>query len=78
MERYDGFDRVACPHLMPKVVRRAGGFPAPASVYCRLPNGRVRVPSRDQVASLCTSGQYFRCTGYRRWERSWTASGGDA
>jgi hypothetical protein len=54
-----------CPFLTPK----ASG-PPPAfsiSVYCRRPNGRVRVPPRDQLMFLCTAGHHHACPGYLRW-----------
>lgn len=57
-----------CPCLTPAVARRAGVFPVP--VYCRLASGRVRVPTRDELASLCTADQYHDCPGYRRWAAS--------
>ena len=61
-------DEMNCPCLTPAVGRRAGVFPVP--VYCRLANGRVRVPPRDQLGSLCTADQYHGCPGYRRWAAS--------
>jgi hypothetical protein len=73
-----GLDEAPCPNLMPQYGRRAGGFPGPAPVYCRLPNGRVRVPTRAELASLCSDGRYVNCPGYQRWARSWNASGGDS
>jgi len=78
MERWVDLDGAPCPNLMPRPVRRPGGFPVPVSVYCRVPNGRVRVPTREQLASLCVGGRYPNCPGYRRWARSWNASGGDS
>jgi hypothetical protein len=61
-----------CPLLSPRV----SGIPVIFSipVYCRQPSGRVRVPSRDQLMSLCTAGHHHDCPGYRRW-RSRTMSG---
>ncbi len=56
-----------CPFLIPKVSRRGAVFSVP--VYCRLPNGRVRVPTRDQLMFLCTAGQHHDCPGYLRWKR---------
>ena len=54
-----------CPFLTPKVSLRPAVLSIP--VYCRLPNGRVRVPPRDQLMFLCTVGQHYDCPGYRRW-----------
>jgi hypothetical protein len=50
------------------VGRRADVFPLP--VYCRLANGRVRVPTGEQLGSLCTADQYHDCEGFRRWTAS--------
>jgi hypothetical protein len=57
-----------CPCLTPQVSGRHGRFPVP--VYCRLLNGRVRVPTPEQLASLCTAGQHHSCPGYRRWAQA--------
>ncbi len=54
-----------CPFLTPEVGGRRGVFPF--SVYCRLPSGRVRVPTRDQLVALCTAGQHQKCFAYCRW-----------
>lgn len=64
-------DETNCPCLTPAVGHRAGVFPVP--VYCRLANGRVRVPTRDELTSLCTVSQYHNCPGYHRWaaSRAW-------
>jgi hypothetical protein len=35
-------------------------------VYCRLPDGRVRVPGREEVKSFCLPGRYRDCPHYRR------------
>ena len=53
-----------CPCLTPTVDRRGAEFPVP--VYCRPGPRRVRVPSRDQLAWLCTTPRYRECPGYRR------------
>jgi len=71
-------DEAPCPNLMPRSGRRAGGFPGPVAVYCRLPDGRARVPTRVELASLCADGRYVNCPGYRRSVRSGNASGGDS
>ena len=55
-----------CPFLVPKLDGPPEKFSVP--VYCRLPNGRVRVPARDQLVFLCTAGQHHDCPGYRRWK----------
>jgi hypothetical protein len=61
-------DEERCPCLTPTVEPRAGIFPVP--VYCRLAGRRVRVPTRDELASRCTADQYRDCPGYRRWSAS--------
>lgn len=58
-------DGSTCPCLTPEVARGAGVFPVP--VYCRQAGGRVRVPTRDELAWRCTAGRYHDCPGYRRW-----------
>jgi hypothetical protein len=67
MEERDEDEASTCPYLTPKVSwpRAAPSFP----VYCRLPNGRVRVPLPDQLMVLCTAGHYHDCPGSRRWKR---------
>jgi len=78
MQRCVDLDEAPCPHLISRPARWAGGYQAPSPAYCRLPNGRVRVPTQDQLVSLCVGGRYPSCSGYRRWARSWNASGGDS
>jgi hypothetical protein len=76
MTRSSSCADVNCPCLVPAVSRRDDGvFPAP--VYCRLANGRVRVPSRDELATLCTADHYHECSGHRRWAASlaWAGAG---
>ena len=65
-----------CPLLIPGASRKPGGVPIP--VYCRLPSGRVRVPTRMELESLCFVERHQDCPGYRRWARIRTASGGDS
>ena len=78
MELCVGLGEASCPNLRPLFERRAGGSSGLLPVYCRLPNGRVRVPTRDELASLCLGERYPNCPGYRRWARSGNASGGDS
>jgi hypothetical protein len=35
-------------------------------VYCRLPDGRVRVPAREEVKGFCVPGRHRECPHYRR------------
>ncbi len=46
------------------MVSHLGAFPI--GVYCRLPSGRARIPSRDDLVRLCASGRYGDCPVYRR------------
>lgn len=64
-EEHEGEESI-CPFLTPRV---SEGTPVIFSipVYCRQPNGRVRVPLRDQLMFLCTAGHHQDCPGYRRW-----------
>jgi len=32
-----------------------------AAFYCRLPDGRVRIPTRDERIRFCASGRYEDC-----------------
>jgi hypothetical protein len=57
-------ERSNCPFLTPKVSAQTAA--TWLAVYCRLPSGRVRVPSRGQLLSLCVAGQHHECPGYRR------------
>ncbi len=73
MKKFTEIEALNCPCLTPAVARRGGKFPVP--VYCRLPNGRVRIPTPEQLASLCTAGQHHNCPGYRRGARAWAGIG---
>ena len=53
-----------CPYLRPHRADRLAAFPM--GVYCRLPDGRVRIPSRDELARFCTTGHHYDCVGFRR------------
>jgi hypothetical protein len=33
-------------------------------VYCRRPDGRVRVPARRTLLEVCMSAEYHHCAGY--------------
>ena len=62
-------ERKECPFLRPRMSSHGAAFPV--GIYCRLPSGRVRIPSRDELARLCTAGHYSDCLVYRRahaWE----------
>lgn len=65
-------DRKECPFLRPRMTSHLEAFPI--GVYCRLPSGRVRVPSHDELRRFCTKGDYHDCPVYRRahaWETTY-------
>jgi len=35
-------------------------------IYCRMPDGRVRVPPMDEMRRFCLRGQWQECPTYRR------------
>ncbi len=53
----------SCPLLMLPVRMLRDG---PTATYCRSPQGGVRVPSRNELSRLCSSGRHRECVGYRR------------
>ena len=54
---------VPCPYFQPRTDGSGDGVPY--AVYCRQPDGRVRVPSRDERERFCASGHHLDCPGYR-------------
>lgn len=63
MTETDELDDGACPDLRPNV-----GEPPTlltVAVYCGLPGGRARVPSRDELIRFCVAGHHGDCPGYR-------------
>lgn len=57
-------ERRACPFLRPEAAEHLEAFPV--GVYCRLPGGHVRIPSRDELMRFCTTGRFYDCLAYRR------------
>jgi len=51
-----------CPFLVPVMADRL--WIHPVSAYCRRPNGRVKVPGRETIVSLCTTAAHERCPGF--------------
>ncbi|HEV8440013.1 MAG TPA: hypothetical protein VGT40_18135 [Methylomirabilota bacterium] len=51
-----------CPFMKPAKPRAVGRSSTP--VYCRLPRGRVRVPSREDVVRFCIPARYEECPAY--------------
>jgi hypothetical protein len=61
-------DRVAdtgdCPFLQPS--RPLGVHGRLIGIYCRLPDGSVRVPRADERRRFCLPGHWEDCPVYRR------------
>ena len=53
-----------CPFLVPVVTD--GLWMYPVAAYCRRPNAAVKVPARETLARVCTTGEHARCPGFRR------------
>ncbi len=63
MSDLEAFGGSACPYLRPNA-----GAPATTltvGVYCGLPDGCARVPSRDELIRLCLAGHRGDCPRYR-------------
>jgi hypothetical protein len=53
-----------CPFLQPaRLVGRRGRL---IGIYCRFPDGRVRVPAEDESRRFCLAGQWQECLAYQR------------
>jgi hypothetical protein len=52
-----------CPHLRPQLVGADRGISV--AIYCGLPDGRARVPARDEVKRYCLDASHDFCPGYR-------------
>ena len=59
-----GVNALRCPFLRPGGAHRLGAFPL--GVYCRLPSGRARIPSRDELARFCTTSYHRDCLAFRQ------------
>ena len=57
-------DKPGCPFATPGVSDTVG-----AAMYCRLPGGRVRVPTPDERVRYCSSGRYDLCPTLHRFVR---------
>jgi hypothetical protein len=64
MTDMDALDDTACPYLRPSV--DAPMTTLTVAVYCGLPSGRARVPSRDELLTFCIGGHHRDCPGYHR------------
>ena len=65
VDEVPGVDRTGCPLLMP--TRHLGHDEIAIGRYCRFPNGRVRVPARDEMLTYCSVRAWDRCPVYRRY-----------
>ena len=52
-----------CPFLQPS--RPLGARGRLIGIYCRLPDGRVRVPAADERRRFCLPGEWHDCPVYR-------------
>jgi hypothetical protein len=52
-----------CPYLQPARPLSGGRL---IGIYCRMPDGRVRVPPEDERRRFCLRGQFEQCPAYRR------------
>jgi hypothetical protein len=53
-----------CPFFQP--ARLVGSRGRLIAVYCRFPNGRVRVPAEDERQGFCLTGRWEECPAYQR------------
>ena len=56
-------DRPGCPLAMPAPSETAG------ALYCRLPGGRVRIPTPEERVRFCVSGRSDECPTLQRYIR---------
>jgi hypothetical protein len=54
-----------CPCLRPTEVATCSSLQRVAA-YCRLPHGRVRIPTPDERVRLCIGNRYHECLQYQR------------
>ncbi len=52
-----------CPFLVPVVADRL--WVVPLGVYCRRPEGSIRVPARTTIATVCLTSSHHGCDGFR-------------
>jgi hypothetical protein len=60
-----------CPFAQP-------GLPSSSptrAIYCRLPGGRVHIPSADDIRRFCAAGAFGLCPVRQRWAPMAAASG---
>lgn len=52
-----------CPFLQPARPLGSGRL---IGIYCRMPDGRVRVPPMDEMRRFCLRGRWEECPTYQR------------
>ena len=52
-----------CPNVDPGISNVTA--PTMCAVSCRRPDGRIRIPSRDELNRFCLGGHFRDCPGYR-------------
>ena len=52
-----------CPFLIAVMADSLWMLPVPA--YCRRPDARVKVPSRETLMRVCTTTGHARCRGFQ-------------
>ena len=55
----------ACPYLVDVTADRLHVYPR--GVFCRHPDGRIRLPGRATVATRCSGEAFQDCEGYQRF-----------
>ena len=53
-----------CPRLQP--TRPLGSRGRSIGIYCRRPDGTVRVPRPDEIRTFCLTERWPECPGVRR------------
>ena len=61
-----------CPFAQPGLSSSSPGH----AFYCRLPGGRVRIPSADDIRRFCAAGAHELCPVCQRWAPMATDTGG--
>ena len=57
-----------CPFLQPTLP--IGRRETAIGIYCRLPGGRVRIPTRDEVKRFCVPQAWRDCPVYQAYARA--------
>jgi hypothetical protein len=57
-------ERTTCPFLIP--TRQLGRGETAIGIYCRFPDGHVRVPDYNEIRTYCLGRAWDRCPSYRR------------